>query len=633
MRGGADFDTVTYADRRSAVVADQDGQAGDDGEPAVGEGDTVGVDVEGLVGGSAGDTLTGNANPGRLDGGAGNDVLDGRLGADNLIGGPGAADTVDYSARTAAVTADLAGTGGDGQPAEGDTVGADVENLLGGSGPDTLTGNAGFNRLDGNGGDDLLDGGLADDTLHGGPGSDTASYAARTVPVTVNLELADLAGQGQAGESDLFTSTENARGGSGNDALTGSTGVNRLEGGGGNDALDGREQDDTLDGGAGADTHNGGAGTDTVTYASRTDRVVVHLDGLRNDGADPSGNGFSGPAEENDRDIAVEDAIAGSGNDRMTGNAQANRLAGGGGDDILDPRLGTDVLEGGGGVDTMTYAKYIGSQPVVLRLDGLANDGTAGENDRDDSIENAIAGGGNDTVVGDGGDNRLVGSGGDDLLEGGLGSDTLDGRAGTDTITYAGRTENLAILLDNARNDGSDPNGNGGSSVTEEGDEDQSIENAVAGAGNDRVTGSARSNTIRGGDGNDVMDGGPGGDTIDGQNGTDTMFFGFRAAGDPVAVLLDGARNDGSDPNGNGVSAVGEENDRDIAIENATGGSGNDRLTGNTALNVLQGRAGDDILRGRDFTALADQLDCSTGNDSTTSDPSDHRIGCEIALP
>ena len=291
----------------------------------------------------------------------------------------------------------------------------------------------------------------------------------------------------------------------------------------------------------------------------------------------------------------------------------------------------------------MTYAKYIGNQPVALRLDGLRNDGLdlnadgtsdpTEENDSDDSIENAIAGGGNDRLFGDAGDNRLVGSGSDDLLEGGLGSDTLDGRTGTDTITYAGRTENLAIILDNARNDGSDTNGNGGSSTLEEGDEDQSIENAIGGSGNDRVTGNARSNTVRGMDGNDIVDGGPGGDTVDGGNGTDTMFYGFRAAGDPVAILLDGARNDGSDPNGNGVSATDEENDRDIAIENATGGSGNDRLTGNVSLNVLDGRAGDDIIRARDFTALIDQLLCSTGIDSTTSDPSDNRVGCEVALP
>jgi Ca2+-binding RTX toxin-like protein len=76
-------DVVSYADRREPVVADVGGGA-NDGEP--GERDDVGSDVESLLGGRAGDVLTGAAGPNSLDGGAGHDLLRGLGGRDGLYG-------------------------------------------------------------------------------------------------------------------------------------------------------------------------------------------------------------------------------------------------------------------------------------------------------------------------------------------------------------------------------------------------------------------------------------------------------------------------------------------------------------------------------------------------------------------
>ena len=50
----------------------------------------------------------------------------------------------------------------------------------------------------------------------------------------------------------------------------------------------------------------------------------------------------------------IENAIGGSGNDVLTGNAAANWLEGGGGNDILDGGAGNDSLVGGLGYDTLT---------------------------------------------------------------------------------------------------------------------------------------------------------------------------------------------------------------------------------------------------------------------------------------
>lgn len=88
VRGGSGTDTVDYSDRqRNPVVVDLDGQAGDDGR--AGEGDTVGADVENLLGTIYADTLTGNDSANEIRGSGGNDVLAGLGGADRLFGAEG----------------------------------------------------------------------------------------------------------------------------------------------------------------------------------------------------------------------------------------------------------------------------------------------------------------------------------------------------------------------------------------------------------------------------------------------------------------------------------------------------------------------------------------------------------------
>jgi Ca2+-binding RTX toxin-like protein len=203
--GGAGTDTVTYlhmSERVTAaggVTADADGVAGDDGRS--GEPDTIAADVENLTGshgadrlyGTAGadvliggggddridgrggdDTLQGDDGRDRLDGGAGNDRLTGDDGvisgketlyADVLLGGTGV-DLADYRDDWVPVTVDLDGrSGDDGVKGEHDTVGADVENIIGGHGDNTLTGNAANNIIVGGEGRDVLRGLGGDDVL------------------------------------------------------------------------------------------------------------------------------------------------------------------------------------------------------------------------------------------------------------------------------------------------------------------------------------------------------------------------------------------------------------------------------------------------------------------------------------
>jgi Ca2+-binding RTX toxin-like protein len=182
FNGGAGEDTVDYSARATnGVTVTMDGLAANDGE--TGENDNVGADVEGLIGTSHVDAITGNALNNTIRGGDGNDALNGGSGDDTflmeassdgddvIVGGAGI-DTVDYSARANDLTLALDGTVNSGESGEADTLGADVENAYGGDGDDTITGNASANELVGGLGDDILTGLAGDDVLEGGGGAE-----------------------------------------------------------------------------------------------------------------------------------------------------------------------------------------------------------------------------------------------------------------------------------------------------------------------------------------------------------------------------------------------------------------------------------------------------------------------------
>ena len=188
--------------------------------------------------------LNGAAGIDTLIGGNGDDILIGGAAADVLNGGAGI-DTASYATSTAAVTANLATPASNTGDAAGDTYTA-IENLTGGSGNDTLTGNgsanvlaggAGNDSLSGAGGDDILIGGAGADILNGGAGVDTASYAAATAGVTVNLATPSQNTGEAAG--DTFTAMENLTGSAFADTLRGNASANVIEGAAGNDVLTG----------------------------------------------------------------------------------------------------------------------------------------------------------------------------------------------------------------------------------------------------------------------------------------------------------------------------------------------------------------------------------------------------------
>ena len=439
-----------------------------------------------LVGSFGNDVLRGGAGQDRLFGQEGSDILSGDEGDDtltpgggddNLIEGGADTDTVSYDdGRRNGVTVSLGdGTpGDDGGPEDGsagsrETL-AGMESVIGSAQADVLTGDGVFNTISGRGGDDVIRGGLGQDSLDGEDGTDTVDYGDHAAAVTVTLDSSGSFKNGSSGEFDRTFAFEAVRGGAGADALTSGYPAGnpvRLEGALGNDTLTGGASDDTLVGAAGSDVVNGQGGTDTALYPV-ADAVAVTLNsGAAKDDGGPN-DGVPGARDS----IATENVTGGSGPDVLIGDGGANRIQGGDGDDSVQGGLGRDDLAGGPGLDEVSYEERASSQPVEVSIDGIVNDGAAGENDVLAPDFEIVAGGsgadrltataaagvelignsgddelfapnGGGTVQGGNGDDEITGGDGADVLDGGLGDDAVDGLGGSDQVRGGGGADTI----------------------------------------------------------------------------------------------------------------------------------------------------------------------------------------------
>ncbi|NKD87288.1 hypothetical protein HEQ72_03030, partial [Haematospirillum sp. 15-248] len=271
--------------------------------------------IENVVAGNYGDTLTGDRN---------NNVFTPGFGADTIDGGPGS-DTVDYRSSPGPIMVTLAGsqwaTVSVGLNQLGDRI-RNIENISGSGSDDVMVGDALDNTFVGYGGKDEID---------GGAGQDTVDYSYSTKGVDVTLAGSAWANVSVGGQvEDRIRNIENVTGSGMNDRIFGDEGNNVLRGQAGND---------WFKAGLGHDTLDGGLGVDIADYADRSESIVVTLDG-----ANPARVFFNGVAQ--DTLINIECMWGGSGNDRLVGDYNDNSLYGG---------RGADILGGGGGADTFLY--------------------------------------------------------------------------------------------------------------------------------------------------------------------------------------------------------------------------------------------------------------------------------------
>ncbi len=538
LNGGAGVDTASYANAGTDGVTLDLATGGSRGDA---NGDAF-VDIENVIGSDGADVISGNDQANWLQGGAGDDSLIGGGGSDTLWGGEGndelrnsgagshffdggaGINTVSYDGFASTLNLSLSRTDGNSNGAGGAEFFSNIQNLSGGTqndtligdgqantlrgaaGNDNLSGLAGNDVLMGELGNDTLTGGAGADTLNGGDGSDTASYATSSVGVRLDLS-APTSGSGDA-QGDVLIDIE---------TIVGSA-----------------QADTFVAGGTKTDyTYNGGNGNDTVSFEASGTGVDVRL--LTNVSSDGLAAGASYISIEN---------LTGSGNaDTLQGNASANLLRGGGGNDVLLGSLGAnDTLEGGTGtgIDTADYSSFASGNALTLNLATLVSGyyavQVAGGNQVDqlkefelirgsqgndslagDASANRFEGGlGNDSLSGAAGEDSLLGGDGDDVLDGGADADTLDGGDGLDTASYASALARVEVSLLNL-------SGNSGDAA---GDSYTGIENLLGSAHNDTLEGDAQANVLAGAAGNDTLLGGAGDDTLQGGANDDNLVGG-----------------------------------------------------------------------------------------------------------
>jgi serralysin len=457
---------------------------------------------DGVLLGTSGLSLTGNAQNNTLTGNAGNNTLDGGAGADTLIGGDGNDLYLVDNAQDVVIETDSANSGIDTvQSTVSWAMSANLENLtLLGSANLNGTGNALNNTLTGNDGNNILDGGAGIDTLTGGAGDDVYVVENRSDTVI------ELAGEGHdvIRSSVSYTLSANVEDG----VLLGTANLNF----GGNalsNTLTGNAGNNVLDGLGGTDTLIGGAGDD-IYYINGQDDTVIEAAG---EGRDVIRSNVSYTLSAN-----VEDGVLlGTAGISLTGNAQNNTLSGNAGNNTLDGGAGIDTLIGGAGddvyiVDTRsdTVIEAAGEGRDVIRssvsytLSANVEDGvllgTANINFGGNALSN--------TLTGNAGNNVLDGLGGTDTLIGGAGDDTYYINGVGDTVIEAA-DEGHDLIRSNV-------------SYTLSANVEDGVLLGNAGLS---LTGNTLNNTLTGNAGNNILDGGAGVDTLIGGTGADIFKF------------------------------------------------------------------------------------------------------------
>jgi serralysin len=380
----------------------------------------LGAEVEKLTGLSAtGQALTGNGLANFIAGGAGNDRIDGGLGADQMAGGLG--NDIYFVDHLGDSVADTGGIDEIRTSLSDSTASANVETLTGlletgqtlrGNGLGNLfSGGAGADRFVGGTGDDVYLVGSGDNVIEKpGEGADEVRTALAVYALTADVErLVGTAPSGQALTGNALANT--ILGGTGHDRIDGGAGADQMAAGLGDDVYYIDHLGDVV-------TEGGSAGTDEVrtTLSDTTASAnVENITGLLNSGQTLRGNGLG---------------------NFIAGGAGADRFVGGLGDDIYLVGAGDNVIEKPGeGTDEVRTA--LAAYTLTADVERLVGTAASGQALTGNALANVILGGaGNDRIDGGGGADQMAGGLGDDLYFIGQAGDAVTeaASAGTDEV-------------------------------------------------------------------------------------------------------------------------------------------------------------------------------------------------------
>ncbi|MGH6932744.1 MAG: type I secretion C-terminal target domain-containing protein, partial [Dongiaceae bacterium] len=554
---------------------------------------TLGTNLENLVlTGTANINGTGNTVANSITGNAGANTLNGGTGADTMIGGDGADTYIVDNAFDVVTEAGVDGAIDTVKSAVTFTLGGLLENLTltgtavidgAGNGLDnSLIGNSAKNTLTGNGGNDTLDGGTGADSMLGGDGSDT---------YIVN-DIGDVVTDSGTIGVDLVKSSVSYAISSGieNLTLTGTSAIN----GTGNalvNTMIGNAYANKLDGGIDADVMTGGKGNDTYVVDNVGDQTIEFV----GEGIDLVQSSIAWTLAGYVDNLT----LTGATNIDGTGNAQANKITGNDGNNVLDGAAGVDTMVGGLGNDTyniettgevVTEAANAGTDTVKSSVNH-----TLAANVETLVLVGAAMNGTGNTLA-----NTIQGNALDNLLNGAAGADTMIGGDGNDTYTV----DNIADVADEITGTGIDLVKSSVTYTLGTGIENLTLTgtSGIGGTGNglnNLIIGNSGANALNGDTGDDTIDGGLGTDKMDGGDGSDIYLVNSSTDSsiDTGATGTDTVRSTATYTLGAGIEnlvLVG------TSAINGTGNTLNNIITGNDANNVINGGVGADTMKGGD---------------------------------
>ncbi|GFM87062.1 hypothetical protein PSCICO_24610 [Pseudomonas cichorii] len=586
--------------------------------------------IENLIGGEFGDSLTGNAADNHLSGGRGDDLLSGGAGIDTLIAGQGN-DTLTGGADTDYFVIDK--NAGDVDTLTDFVIGTD-RIVLSGFGPDVYS-TMGISQQGADTRLTLDDGQVLVLKNVQSQGLTLSSFV--HVPEGVSLSrLERYSGfgfglDGTVTERILPDTTngvlywaneggERVFGGTGADVITGGLGDDVLVGEsstsstvGGNDTLNGGEGNDVVRGGAGDDVLYGGAGLDYLGGDAGND--VLYLEGDQGiadyatttllspninlgGAASHTGASVAGGAG-NDRFVVVEDLKASASQGIM-----ANLI-----DDfeVANPAEKIDLSQiravhsfaelnfSSVTVDGEQYLRVwlgaMASGTQYLTLKGV----TANQLSATNFIFGQAVAQPKVLLSGTAANDLLIGDAGGNTLDGGAGADVLEGRTGDDTYIV----DNVGDVIKEVVGGGYDlVKSSVSHTLASEVESLQLLGTAaINGTGNElanRIVGNSANNVLDGAGGSDVLIGGLGDDTYMVDDGSDRVVE---------------SQGQGTDTVNASVSFTLASNLENLNLT----GSANINATGNSADNILRGNIGDNRLDGAQG---ADLMIGGLGNDT-----------------
>src|SRR5262245_17906425 len=286
--------------------------------------------------------------------------------------------------------------------------------------------------------------------------------------------------------------------------------------------LIGTSNSDLLNGQAGADVMAGGPGDDVYFTDTPADQIN-ELAGGGNDAVFARSN-FVLPPNVETLILTGTDDLSGTGNDL------ANAIYGNSGNNTLDGQAGADWMAGGtgddvyfvDGGDAVVENANEGNDTVhsTIHLQLLAN------------VENLTLDGSDDLQgYGNSAANTLVGNTGANLLNGEAGADTMAGGVGNDAYFVDDACDVVVEIL----NEGSDA-----VFSTVDYTLTANVEALVLQGSAVNGTGNALANAIYGNSGDNVLDGQGGADALTGDAGNDTFVFNVGQGDGDLVIDFDG---------------------------------------------------------------------------------------------